>query len=139
MSWQLTKEFSDGLTLNPRNEDAQFGLGLVMCSTRDSEGAQRIYQNLVRINSKRARELFEAYPEMIIEDQPRQRETRGTITLDIDPTTGLIALESCPTIRTKTFAIGTEPKSYCGPQYHKGGGTNPSAGRPRVLASPTPQ
>jgi len=114
MSWQLTEEFSDGLTLNPRNEDAEFGLGLVMCSTGDSEAAQRIYQNLVRINSKRARELYEAYPEMIIEDQTKQREMRGTITLDIDPTTGLIAVDSCPTIRTKTFAIGTEPKSYCG-------------------------
>src|SRR5262249_27484204 len=44
---------------------------------------------------------------------------QGTITLDIDPTTGLIAVDSCPVIRTKTFAIGQEPKKYCGPEYHK--------------------
>src|SRR5262249_39020803 len=43
----------------------------------------------------------------------------GTITLDIDPTTGLIAVDSCPVIRTRTFAIGQEPKKYCGPEYHK--------------------
>jgi penicillin-binding protein 1B len=51
----------------------------------------------------------------------------GTITLDIDPTTGLIAVESCPVIRTRTFVLGTEPKKYCGPEYHQ-----------RPLASPQP-
>jgi len=43
----------------------------------------------------------------------------GTITLDIDPTTGLIAVDSCPVIKTRTFIIGQEPKKYCGPEYHK--------------------
>ena len=51
----------------------------------------------------------------------------GTITLDIDPTTGLIAVESCPVIRTRTFVLGTEPRRYCGPEYHQ-----------RPLASPQP-
>ena len=61
----------------------------------------------------------------------------GTITLDIDPTTGLIAVESCPIIRTKTFVLGTEPKKYCGPQYHQGRTIEPAGpGRPRVVASP---
>ena len=60
----------------------------------------------------------------------------GTITLDIDPTTGLIAVESCPVIRTKTFVIGTEPRQYCGPEYHRGKTTDPSGSRPRVVASP---
>jgi penicillin-binding protein 1B len=46
--------------------------------------------------------------------------SNGTITIDIDPTTGLIAVPSCPVIRTKTFVIGKEPKQYCGPQYHGG-------------------
>jgi penicillin-binding protein 1B len=49
-------------------------------------------------------------------DSPR---LQGTITLDVDPTTGLIAVDSCPVIRTKTFIIGQEPKKYCGPEYHK--------------------
>ena len=44
----------------------------------------------------------------------------GTITLDIDPTTGLIAAPTCPIIRSKTFAIGQEPRENCGPQYHDG-------------------
>jgi penicillin-binding protein 1B len=61
---------------------------------------------------------------------------QGTITLDIDPTTGLIAVESCPVIRTKTFVLGTEPKKYCGPEYHRGKGTDPSASRPRVVQTP---
>lgn len=51
----------------------------------------------------------------------------GTITLDIDPTTGLIAVETCPVIRTRTFVLGTEPKKYCGPEYHQ-----------RPLSSPQP-
>jgi penicillin-binding protein 1B len=59
----------------------------------------------------------------------------GTITLDIDPQTGLIAVESCPVIRTKTFVLGTEPKKYCGPQYHQHN-TIERADRPRVVASP---
>lgn len=54
----------------------------------------------------------------------------GTITLDIDPTTGLIAVETCPVVRTKTFVIGTEPKKYCGPEFHKG------TTRPRVVGNP---
>lgn len=45
-------------------------------------------------------------------------QLEGTITLDIDPTTGLIAVESCPVIRTRTFVLGTEPRKYCGPEYH---------------------
>ena len=62
----------------------------------------------------------------------------GTITLDIDPTTGLIAVESCPVIRTKTFALGTEPKKYCGPEYHKGKAGDPSGARPRIVGTPQP-
>lgn len=57
---------------------------------------------------------------------------QGTITLDIDPTTGLIAVETCPVIRTKTFVLGTEPKKYCGPEYHRGS-SDPSASRPRTV------
>lgn len=62
----------------------------------------------------------------------------GTITLDIDPSTGLIAVETCPVIRTKTYVLGTEPKKYCGPEYHKGRAGDPSAGRPRVVGTPNP-
>ena len=60
----------------------------------------------------------------------------GTITLDIDPTTGLIAVDSCPVIRTKTFVLGTEPKKYCGPEYHKGKTIIQSGERPRVVGTP---
>ncbi|HEX8493605.1 MAG TPA: PBP1A family penicillin-binding protein [Pyrinomonadaceae bacterium] len=56
----------------------------------------------------------------------------GTITLDIDPTTGLIADPSvCPIIRSKTYSIGQEPRKYCGPEYHNGKTIQPSATRPR--------
>jgi penicillin-binding protein 1B len=91
-------------------------------------------------------------PETLPENQTRPRtipklegrgvqqpngETRleGTITLDIDPTTGLIAdPEVCPIIRTKTFALGTEPRKYCGPEYHNGRTVMPSASRPRFTS-----
>ena len=67
---------------------------------------------------------------------PDAARLEGTITLDIDPTTGLIAVETCPVIRTKTFILGTEPKKYCGPEYHKGKGVEPGASRPRVVGTP---
>ena len=63
----------------------------------------------------------------------------GTITLDIDPSTGLIAVETCPVIRTKTFTLGTEPKKYCSPEYHKRKTilpAEPPPGRPRVVGTP---
>jgi penicillin-binding protein 1B len=52
-------------------------------------------------------------------DVDSSSKLQGTITLDVDPATGLIAVDSCPVIRTKTFIIGQEPKKYCGPEYHK--------------------
>ncbi len=58
----------------------------------------------------------------------------GTITLDIDPTTGLIAVPTCPVVRSKTFVIGTEPRQYCGPQYHTGKTIAPTATRPRHVS-----
>jgi penicillin-binding protein 1B len=58
----------------------------------------------------------------------------GTVTLDIDPTTGLLAVESCPVIRTRTFVIGTEPRRRCGPQYHDGKVVQPSDTRPRRIS-----
>ena len=61
-------------------------------------------------NKSKAREVY---------DGDSSEKLQGTITLDIDPTTGLIAVDSCPVIRTKTFVIGQEPKKYCGPEYHK--------------------
>jgi penicillin-binding protein 1B len=61
----------------------------------------------------------------------------GTVTLDVDPTTGLIAADTCPVIRTRTFVIGTEPRRRCGPQYHTGQDFIPSETRPR-RAAPRP-
>lgn len=62
---------------------------------------------------------------------------QGTITLDIDPTTGLIAVDSCPVIRSRTFNIGQEPKKYCGPEYHKKPAPTPQLNtRARVVNPP---
>lgn len=70
---------------------------------------------------------------------PPDGRLEGTITLDIDPATGLIAVETCPVIRTKTFVLGTEPKKYCGPEHHKGKIIEPvGPGRPRVVGTPQP-
>ena len=67
-------------------------------------------------------------------DEDTSPKLQGTITLDIDPTTGLIAVDSCPIIRTKTFIIGQEPKKYCGPEYHKRAQPTPApANRARVV------
>ncbi|MFN2453760.1 MAG: PBP1A family penicillin-binding protein [Pyrinomonadaceae bacterium] len=58
----------------------------------------------------------------------------GTITLDIDPTTGLIAVPTCPVSRSKTYVIGTEPRAYCSPQYHTGRSATPGTTRPRLVS-----
>lgn len=60
-------------------------------------------------------------------DGDSSNKLQGTITLDIDPTTGLIAVDSCPVIRTKTFIIGQEPRKYCGPEYHRKAQPSPPA------------
>jgi penicillin-binding protein 1B len=67
---------------------------------------------------------------------PEGARLEGTITLDIDPTTGLIAVESCPIVRTRTYVLGTEPKRFCGPEYHKLKTVDPAASRPRTVATP---
>ena len=88
---------------------------------------------------------FEEAPVPTVSPAPTPRRVpeaglEGTITLDIDTQTGLIAVESCPVIRTKAFVLGTEPKKYCGPQYHQRKTIEPATGpgRPRVVGSPQP-
>ena len=89
---------------------------------------------------------FEEVPMPTVSPTPSPRRAlpepglEGTITLDIDPQTGLIAVETCPVIRTKTFALGTEPRKYCGPNYHQRKTIEPETGpgRPRVVGTPQP-
>src|SRR5438105_1439672 len=70
----------------------------------------------------------------VLSDGESSEKLQGTITLDIDPTTGLIAVDSCPVIRTRTFIIGQEPKKYCGPEYHKKAQPSPATTtRARVI------
>ncbi|MDT4968616.1 MAG: penicillin-binding protein, partial [Acidobacteriota bacterium] len=60
---------------------------------------------------------------------------QGTITLDVDPTTGLIADPAvCPIIRSRTYLIGQEPRKYCGPEYHNGRTNQQTETRPRTVA-----
>lgn len=55
----------------------------------------------------------------------------GTITLNVDPTTGLLAAPGCPISRAQTFQIGSEPKRYCSPAYHNRRTVMPSGARTR--------
>jgi penicillin-binding protein 1B len=68
------------------------------------------------------------------EDGDSPSRLAGTVTLDIDPETGLIAAPTCPVIRTKTFVIGTEPRRRCGPQFHRNQTIIPSETRPRRVS-----
>lgn len=63
--------YKKAILLNPANADARYGLGLVMCAVGDADEALRIYNYLVRIRSKRAREMYEAYPEILSEAVPQ--------------------------------------------------------------------
>ncbi|MBV8857929.1 MAG: PBP1A family penicillin-binding protein [Acidobacteria bacterium] len=69
-------------------------------------------------------------------EEPDGTRLTGYVTLDIDPTTGLIAAPTCPVIRTQTFRIGTEPHKRCGPQYHQNQTIIPSETRPRRATPP---
>ena len=59
----------------------------------------------------------------IAPNQPTIRQR--TIVLQICPETGLIAVQSCPHPRPKTFNAGEEPREFCKPEYHnqRGRGT----------------
>ena len=70
------------------------------------------------------------------EDEEGDTNLTGYVTLDIDPTTGLIAAPTCPVIRAQTFRIGTEPHKRCGPQYHQNQTIIPGQTRPRRAAPP---
>jgi penicillin-binding protein 1B len=69
------------------------------------------------------------------DDDEDSSSLTGYVTLDIDPTTGLIAAPTCPVIRTQTFRIGTEPRKRCGPQYHQNQTIIPKE-RPRRATPP---
>jgi penicillin-binding protein 1B len=70
------------------------------------------------------------------DEPPGTPRLSGSVTLDVDPATGLIAAPTCPVIRTRTFALGTEPRRYCGPQYHQNQSIYPSETRPRRASPP---
>jgi penicillin-binding protein 1B len=69
------------------------------------------------------------------DDEGGSSRLTGTVTLDIDPSTGLISAPTCPVIRTQTFRIGSEPHKRCGPQYHQSQ-TTPGETRPRRASPP---
>jgi len=94
----------DGASKDPQTEPAVLPEPL---PTEPPPRAKPTPKNDTRLNSREFGDV-EASPKL-----------QGTITLDVDPTTGLIAVDSCPVIRTKTFIIGQEPRKYCGPEYHK--------------------
>ena len=71
-----------------------------------------------------------------VDDDEDSSSLTGYVTLDIDPTTGLIAAPTCPVIRTQTFRIGTEPRKRCGPQYHQNQTIIPKETRPRRASPP---
>ena len=80
-------------------------------------------------------------PDVSPSPSPRRPRTdagrlEGTITLDIDPSTVLIAVESCPVVRTRTFVLGTEPTRYCGPDYHYRSPAPSQPTRPRSVNPP---
>ena len=70
------------------------------------------------------------------DDEEDSSRLTGTVTLDIDPTTGLIAAPTCPVIRSQTFRLGTEPHKRCGPQYHQNQTIIPGQTRPRRASPP---
>ncbi|HXG65070.1 MAG TPA: PBP1A family penicillin-binding protein, partial [Blastocatellia bacterium] len=45
----------------------------------------------------------------------------GVASVEIDPTTGLLAVDTCPTRRTEYFVAGTEPTQSCSPEAEKNG------------------
>ncbi|MDX6558190.1 MAG: penicillin-binding protein, partial [Blastocatellia bacterium] len=111
----------DGSSKNPQTEPATLP---DLLPAEPPPRAKPTPKNDSRLNSREFND-GEASPKL-----------QGTITLDIDPTTGLIAVDSCPVIRTKTFIIGQEPRKYCGPEYHKKAQPSPAPAARSRLANP---
>jgi penicillin-binding protein 1B len=111
----------DGSSKNPQTEPATLP---DLLPAEPPPRAKPTPKNDSRLNSREFND-GEASPKL-----------QGTITLDIDPTTGLIAVDSCPVIRTKTFIIGQEPRKYCGPEYHKKAQPSPAPPARSRLANP---
>ncbi|MDX6528718.1 MAG: penicillin-binding protein [Blastocatellia bacterium] len=111
----------DGSSKNPQTEPATLP---DLLPTEPPPRAKPTPKNDSRLNSREFND-GEASPKL-----------QGTITLDIDPTTGLIAVDSCPVIRTKTFIIGQEPRKYCGPEYHKKARPSPAPAARTRLTNP---
>jgi penicillin-binding protein 1B len=120
----------------PGGEGAEQGSDMAQDSSDEEENSQTEPAGLPPPESKpkpTPKTDSRGKPRDPYDSEPSER-LQGTITLDIDPTTGLIAVDSCPVIRTKTFIIGQEPRKYCGPEYHKKPQpTPPSASRARVV------
>jgi penicillin-binding protein 1B len=116
------------------------GPGNVTADNPDEEASPQVDENVDTQNPE-TQEVPETAPPPL--PTPRARVSppaessrlEGTITLDIDPITGLIAVETCPVVRTKTFVLGTEPKKYCGPEFHRSKNIDPVS-RPRTVATP---
>ena len=130
--------------------DAEKRVEYFINGTGPNEGTEMPAEEATPVELPSPSPFEEAYPEAPIGTpaplpSPRRAPTlpdsrlEGTITLDIDPQTGLIAVETCPVIRTKTFVLGTEPRKYCGPQYHQHNTIEPAgSARPRLVGTPQP-
>ncbi|HKZ81467.1 MAG TPA: PBP1A family penicillin-binding protein [Pyrinomonadaceae bacterium] len=147
--WQMPEGIQQ-IEINPqtgepaRPEDPEKRLELFLNGTAPGTASEDVNEDLAPDSA--AEETPEAGSESGVLPEPSpsppgkgQKDSgggtrlEGTITLDIDPTTGLIAVETCPVVRTKTFVLGTEPKKYCGPEHHRGKPLDPSETRPRVV------
>jgi penicillin-binding protein 1B len=51
--------------------------------------------------------------------QPARPDVDRTVMVQICPTSGLRAAPTCPIMVPKKFKIGTEPKQFCDPSYHR--------------------
>jgi penicillin-binding protein 1B len=150
--WQMPAGIEE-VAINPKTggpagpDDADKRIELFINGTSPSSGSELEPETEATPETDASPTPEPLQPPMVIEPvpspsprKPPRSELRtgengrleGTITLDIDPTTGLIAVESCPVIRTRTFALGTEPKKYCGPEYHQRALPSPQTTRPRV-------
>ncbi|HLE61762.1 MAG TPA: PBP1A family penicillin-binding protein, partial [Pyrinomonadaceae bacterium] len=137
--WQGDWQMPEGVQqveINPKTgepakpEDPDKRLELFINGTAPSEGSAEKVEDLPpsEIDAEPSPEVgsdTDVLPEpspphgKVQRDRDQGTRLEGTITLDVDPTTGLIAVETCPVVRTKTFVLGTEPKKYCGPEYHR--------------------
>lgn len=91
--------------------------------------------NLGTVESRKAAPIFAEFTEQALETVPPKLFPipEGVVNVYIDPATGKLANDACPSSRMEAFVAGTEPSEFCAEP--KADGTRQKQGKPKENGS----